>query len=174
MSHVRKDSRQPATDTGSCPPDNVRAAIDAAVRQHHYQPDSLIEVLHAAQQVAGHLERMTMRYIAESLNLPDSMVYGVASFYHAFRLKPAGTTRCTVCTGTSCHIKGGSNLLQELSQHLGIGCGETSADGTISLHNVRCLGACGMAPLALVDKTIMAQATRDAVLDLIRCHGTKE
>jgi len=171
---MHKKNRQPVTDTGDFPPDNVRMAIDAAIRRHHRQPEALIEVLHAAQQTAGHLERVALRYIAESLNLPASMVFGVASFYHAFRLKPAGTVQCTVCTGTSCHIKGGSILLEELAQHLGIECGETSADGAISLHNVRCLGACGMAPLALVNEKMLAQATREALIDLIRQCGTKD
>jgi len=115
------------------------------------EPDALIEILHAAQQRYGWLDRPLLGRLAEELRLPPSLVYGVASFYHAFRQKPRGEHTCTVCTGTSCHLQGGSRLLRELEKHLGIRCGSTTADNGLTLEQVRCLGACGMAPLVRVE-----------------------
>jgi bidirectional [NiFe] hydrogenase diaphorase subunit len=116
-------------------------------------PDQdLIEILHAAQQQHGYLNRELLRYIAKALDLPPSLVYGVASFYHAFRLTPRAIKTCTVCTGTSCHLKGGSRLLHDLKRHYGINSGTTAFDGTLALEQVHCLGACGMAPLMRIDR----------------------
>lgn len=115
------------------------------------EPDALIEILHAAQQLYGWLDRPLLGRLAEELRLPPSLVYGVASFYHGFRLKPRGHQTCTVCTGTSCHLQGGSRLLHELEKHFGIQSGTTTADGSLTLERVRCLGACGMAPLVRIE-----------------------
>jgi bidirectional [NiFe] hydrogenase diaphorase subunit len=115
------------------------------------KPDALIEILHAAQQCFGWLDRPLLGMIAQELDLPPSLVFGVASFYHAFRLKPRGHQTCTVCTGTSCHLQGGSRLLNELESHLGIRSGTTTEDGSLTLEQVRCLGACGMAPLVRIE-----------------------
>lgn len=117
-----------------------------------HQPDALIEILHAAQQRYGWLDRPLLARLAEELKLPPSLVYGVASFYHAFRLKPRGQHTCTVCTGTSCHLQGSSRLLSELERHFGIRSGTTAADGVLALEQVRCLGACGMAPLIRIER----------------------
>jgi NADH:ubiquinone oxidoreductase subunit F (NADH-binding)/NADH:ubiquinone oxidoreductase subunit E len=115
------------------------------------EPDALIEILHAAQQRYGWLDRPLLGRLAQELNLPPSLVYGVASFYHGFRLKPRGHQTCTVCTGTSCHLQGGSRLMHELEKHFDIRSGTTTADGSLTLERVRCLGACGMAPLVRIE-----------------------
>ncbi|QEM69210.1 NAD(P)H-dependent oxidoreductase subunit E [Geobacter sp. FeAm09] len=125
--------------------------IERVMRQHRLRPDSLIEVLHAAQRQHGWLDRELLGFVAARLGLPPSLVYGVASFYHAFRLEPPGRHRCTVCTGTSCHLKGGSRLVRQLERHYRIPCGATTPDGSLTLENVRCLGACGLAPLVMID-----------------------
>lgn len=133
----------------------------------------LIELLHAAQQLYGHLDLPLLGQIARRLKLPESLVYGVASFYHAFRLEPPGRTRCAVCTGTSCHIKGGTRLLEQLQQRLGPACGGSSADSLLSLESVRCLGACGMAPLVRIEQNstparLYSQMTPDLTLNLLQ------
>jgi bidirectional [NiFe] hydrogenase diaphorase subunit len=125
--------------------------LEALLAQWKREPDALIEILHAAQQRYGWLDRPLLARLAKELKLPPSLVYGVASFYHAFRLQPRGRYTCTVCTGTSCHLQGSSRLLRELERHLGIRSGATTADGNLGLEQVRCLGACGMAPLVRVD-----------------------
>lgn len=139
--------------------------IDGALGRCRFRGDALIEVLHVAQERYGWLSRDVLRYVASRLRLPPSLVYGVASFYHFFILEPKGHHRCTVCTGTSCHIKGGSALLRELEHRLGIPRGTTSRDRTVTLDTVRCLGLCGMAPLVLLDGTAITGGPAGDVAD---------
>jgi len=127
-----------------------------AVKHQRYRPDALIEALHAAQEKSGYLTRKILAQLAEQLQLPPSLVYGVASFYHSFRLKPRGEQHCTVCTGTSCPIRGGTDLLRKLEKSFGLSCGATAADGSLSLDTVRCLGVCGLAPLAVLNGQIIS------------------
>jgi bidirectional [NiFe] hydrogenase diaphorase subunit len=124
--------------------------MEALTARWKRKPDALIEILHIAQQRYGWLDRPLLGRIADELKLPPSLVYGVASFYHEFRLKPSGIRTCTICTGTSCHLQGGSRLLHALEKHFSIACGTTTADGELTLEQVRCLGACGMSPLVKV------------------------
>lgn len=145
--------------------DDRYQALEHVMQQHRRRPDSLIEILHAAQRQYGWLDRGLLGLIAASLRLPPSLVYGVASFYHAFRLEPPGRHRCTVCTGTSCHLKGGSRLLQRLERHFGIACGATTPDGSLALENVRCLGACGLAPLIVIDGEACPHASFEPVVE---------
>jgi len=126
--------------------------IDALLTRWGRRADALIEILHAAQQQFGWLDRTVLGRLAAELKLPPSLVYGVASFYHAFRLEPRGDCICTVCTGTSCHLRGGSRLLRELEQHFGIRSGATTAGSRMTLEPVRCLGACAMAPLLRIEQ----------------------
>jgi bidirectional [NiFe] hydrogenase diaphorase subunit len=125
--------------------------LEALLARWKRDPDALIEILHAAQQCNGWLDRPLLGHLAEELKLPPSLVYGVASFYHSFRLKPHSHHTCTVCTGTSCHLQGGSRLLRKLEKHFAIHCGTATADNSLALEQVRCLGACGMAPLVRID-----------------------
>jgi bidirectional [NiFe] hydrogenase diaphorase subunit len=115
-------------------------------------PDALIEILHAAQLIYGWLDKPLLGWIAKKLKLPPSLVFGVASFYHFFRLKPRAHLTCTICTGTSCHLQGGTQLLSRLENHFGILKGSTTADSNLALEQVRCLGACGMAPLIMIER----------------------
>ena len=135
------------------------ADIDTIVRLHHGDPDNLIEILHAAQQLSGWLDRDLLAYLAVRLRLPPSLVYGVASFYHAFRLTTPGHHACTVCIGTSCHIKGGTTILRELERRLAIGAGMSLPDGSLSLNSVRCLGVCESAPLVMLDGVALGGVT---------------
>jgi bidirectional [NiFe] hydrogenase diaphorase subunit len=117
-----------------------------------HDPDALIEILHAAQQIFGWLDRPLLGWIADQLHLPPSLVYGVASFYHAFRLSPPAALTCTVCTGTSCHLQGGSRLLQELQRHVKRLDSTSGKNTSPALEQVRCLGSCNMAPLVRIDR----------------------
>ena len=126
------------------------------------------------QEASGYLSKEILAQLAEQLRLPPSLVYGVASFYHAFKLKPHGEQHCTVCTGTSCHIRGGTDLLRKLEKTLGIPCGETATDGSISLDTVRCLGVCGLAPLAIVNGQIISgDSTSDMISKISSALETK-
>ena len=138
--------------------------LEAAMKKHQFRADALIEVLHAAQQLFGYLEHDLLLFVARGLKLPPSRVYGVATFYHFFTLKPQGRHTCVVCTGTACYVKGADALLTALKQQTGVGPGETTPDGNLSVLTARCLGACGIAPAAVLDGTVKGHETPDALL----------
>lgn len=133
--------------------------IDLAMKRNHYRQDALIEVLHQAQETFGYLEEDVLLYIARGLKLPPSRVYGVATFYHMFSLKPQGAHTCVVCLGTTCYVKGANTLLAAIDQEIGIHPGETTADRQISLLTARCVGACGIAPVAVFDGQVSGRQT---------------
>jgi bidirectional [NiFe] hydrogenase diaphorase subunit len=132
------------------------------MKRHQYRPHSLIEVLHAAQELFGFLEDDLLRRVAHSLRVPPSRVYGVATFYNFFSLKPRGAHTCVVCMGTACYVKGAAALLTAIEDAHGIKAGETTADGVLSLLTARCLGACGLAPAVVFDAAVEGRLTPDA------------
>ncbi|MCC7104597.1 MAG: NAD(P)H-dependent oxidoreductase subunit E [Chloroflexi bacterium] len=125
------------------------------MRRQGYAPDALIEALHAVQQAFGYLDDASLRYVGTSLGVPPSKVYGVATFYHVFSLKPAGEHTCVVCTGTACYIKGSAALLSAIRERYDIRSGETTADGELSLLTARCLGSCALAPAVVLDGQVV-------------------
>lgn len=150
--------------------------LEATMKRWQYRPDALIEVLHAAQGLFGYLEEDLLLYIARSLQLPASHVYGVASFYHFFSLKQKGAHTCVVCMGTACYVKGAAELLATLTDYTGVEAGETTADGELSLVTARCLGACGSAPAVVVDGKVEGYQTPESVIDRVEAclsHGTR-
>ena len=142
--------------------------LDITLKRNRYQPDALIEVLHKAQESFGYLDKDVLLYIARQLKLPLSRVYGVASFYHLFRLEPCGEHRCVVCLGTACYVKGASHILEKLEHQLDIEVGETTADGQVSLLSARCLGACGIAPAVVLDGQIVGNQTPEVTVEAVR------
>ncbi|OBQ44048.1 MAG: bidirectional hydrogenase complex protein HoxE [Aphanizomenon flos-aquae WA102] len=150
--------------------------LDATIKRHQYQQDALIEILHRACELFGYLELDLLLYIAHSLKLPPSRVYGVATFYHLFSLAPKGVHNCVVCTGTACYVKGAQTILANVEQFTQIHAGETTPNGQISLMTARCLGACGIAPAVVFDGTVLGNQTPDSVCEKVRAwwqNGTK-
>jgi bidirectional [NiFe] hydrogenase diaphorase subunit len=150
--------------------------LDATMKRHQYKQDTLIEVLHAAQELFGYLEDDLLLYVARALKLPPSRVYGVATFYHFFSLKPHGAHTCVVCLGTACYVKGAAKLLTALEQRAGVHAGETTADGQLSLLTARCLGACGIAPAVVFDGAVAGQQTAAKALGHVEewlGHGSR-
>jgi bidirectional [NiFe] hydrogenase diaphorase subunit len=143
-------------------------ALDLTMKRYQNNPDALIEVLHKAQESFGYLEDDVLFHIARGLKLPLSRVYGVATFYHLFTLKPSGAHTCVVCLGTACHVKGSSKLVAALEAELGIQMGETTPDGQVSLMAARCLGACGIAPAIVLDGAVSGKQTPDDAISKIR------
>lgn len=141
--------------------------LEAAMRRQQYQQSALIEVLHAAQQLFGYLELDLLHYVARRLKLPLSKVYGVATFYHLFRLKPPGRHTCVICTGTACYVKGADRLLQTVAERYHVQAGETSADGELSLVTARCLGACGIAPAVVLDDVVHGFVQPETLISLV-------
>jgi bidirectional [NiFe] hydrogenase diaphorase subunit len=138
--------------------------LDVAMKRQGYQQDALIEVLHKAQELFGYLEPDILFYVARGLKLPPSRVYGVATFYHFFSLKPQGAHTCVVCMGTACYVKGADQVLASVEQQAGIRAGETTPNGRLSLLTARCLGACGIAPAVVMDGAVRGHVTPEAVL----------
>lgn len=142
--------------------------LDMTMKRHQYKPDALIEVLHKAQESFGFLEEDVLTYIARGLKLPLSKVYGTATFYHLFSLKPSGAHTCVVCLGTACYVKGSSKVAEQLEQELGIKIGETTPDGQISLMAARCIGACGIAPAVVFDGTVAGKQEPEMALARVK------
>ncbi|MDJ1176679.1 bidirectional hydrogenase complex protein HoxE [Roseofilum capinflatum] len=143
-------------------------ALDVTMKRNQYRQDALIEILHKAQGAFGYLEEEVLEYIARNLKLPLSRVYGVATFYHLFSLKPAGAHTCVVCMGTACYVKGGDKVLAALEDHTGVHSGETTPDGQVSLVTARCIGACGIAPAVVFDGQVAPQQTPESVIERIK------
>jgi len=145
------------------PPSNDKRwkIISATMRKLGNQRHALIEALHSLQQAFGYLDKPGLIYVAASLKIPLSKVYGVATFYNHFTLKPQGEHACVVCTGTACYIKGARELLKSVNAQQGIGAGETTPDGRLSLLTARCFGACGLAPVVVVDSDVVGRMTPD-------------
>jgi bidirectional [NiFe] hydrogenase diaphorase subunit len=142
-----------------------------AMKRHQYRADALIEVLHVAQEVFGYLEEEVLTHVAHGLKLPLSKVYGVATFYHLFSLKPSGAHSCVVCMGTACYVKGSGQILDGLRVELGIEAGETTADGQVSLTVARCLGACGIAPAIVLDGAVLGKLEPAAAIAQVQALG---
>nr|WP_199250606.1 bidirectional hydrogenase complex protein HoxE [[Phormidium] sp. ETS-05] len=142
--------------------------LDMTMKRNQYRQDALIEVLHKAQEAFGYLEEDVLMYVARGLKLPLSRVYGVATFYHLFSLKPQGAHTCVVCLGTACYVKGANALLEGLEQDYNLKPGETSPDGQVSLVTARCIGACGIAPAVVIDGTVAGKQTRETIVSRIK------
>ena len=152
----------------SRPVDDPREkALERAMSRHHYSGDALIEVLHTAQELYGHLTPGLLQHVSRKLKLPPSHVLGVATFYHLFRLEPRGEHTFVVCLGTACYVAGADRLLHRLEKRT-CRAGETTADGRVSVRTARCIGGCSQAPLMVCDGEFVARVSEhdlDEALD---------
>ena len=138
--------------------------VNATMRRNGYAGHALIETLHSVQDAFGFLDETAMRFVAGSLDLSLSKVYGVATFYHLFLLKPKGRHACVVCTGTACYIKGARGLVEAIQERYAVRPGETTPDGRLSLLTARCVGSCGLAPAVVLDGAMQGNQTAGQVL----------
>ena len=129
---------------------NVIEQVEAICDKHGNRPGELINILHEAQSMHGYLPEEMQRIIARKLNIPASKVYGVVTFYSFFTMTPKGKHPISVCLGTACYVRGSERLLEEIKRALGIKVGETTPDGKFSLDCLRCVGACGLAPVVMI------------------------
>jgi bidirectional [NiFe] hydrogenase diaphorase subunit len=142
--------------------------LDTSMKRLRFRPDSLIEVLHTAQELFGHLRPDLLHYVARALKLPLSRVYGVATFYHLFSLTPRAKHACVICTGTACYVKGADAILPAVESELGIAAGRSTPNGELSLSVARCLGACSLAPVVVFDGQVAAHQTTASSLETIK------
>lgn len=135
---------------------------------HRSDPGGLIPVLQEVQQAFGYLPAEALHAISEQLEIPYSEVAGVVTFYSYFTTVPRGLHVVRVCLGTACYVRGGKEVLRAVSEELGIGVGETTEDRLFSLEVGRCFGACGLAPVVLVDDTVHQRVTAVCVPEILR------
>jgi NADH:ubiquinone oxidoreductase subunit E len=147
--------------------DDVRTRLGQIVARHRDHPDELIQVLHEAQALLGWLPHEMITAIATGMGLPYSRVRGVVTFYSLFTTVPRGRHTIHSCLGTACYVRGGRDVLAKLGDTLGIDEGETTADRRFSLGVVRCVGACGLAPVVTVDDDVHKRVNPNKINDLL-------
>lgn len=135
---------------------------------------SLIIILHKAQEIFGYIPQEVQEFIAEKIGVPVSKVYGVVSFYNFFSMEPKGKYPISVCTGTACYVRGAEKILEALQKELGIKLGGVTSDGVFSLDSLRCVGACGLAPVMLVGKEVHGKVKPEDIKGIIKKYRELE
>ena len=143
------------------------AALAQVIDELKNEPGCLMPIMQRAQDIFGYLPEDVQNIIAKGLDIPVSDVYGVATFYAQFNLEPKGKYIISVCLGTACYVKGAQLVLDELEKVLGVPAGSTTPDGLFTLNATRCLGACGLAPVIMVNDDVYGRLTPDQVAGII-------
>jgi NADH:ubiquinone oxidoreductase subunit E len=141
--------------------------VDAIIEQYKGKAGSLIPVLEEIQGVLGYLPNEIHQRVAHGLNLPQSQVFGVVTFYSFFTMVPRGRHTIRLCLGTACYVRGGKRNLDRLTQELDIEAGDTTPDRRFSLETIRCLGACGLAPVIVVDEDTYKQVKERKLREML-------
>jgi bidirectional [NiFe] hydrogenase diaphorase subunit len=138
--------------------------VETRMRRMGDRPAALIEALHAAQEAFGYIDTDALNFVGDTLGVPHSRVYGVATFYSFFTLKPQGEHTCVVCTGTACYINGAKQILAGLEAGLHIKPRQTTTDNKVSLLTARCVGACSLAPAVIIDGEVKGKVHPDELV----------
>lgn len=144
--------------------DKMTAAID----KHRDQKGALMPILQEAQEIYGYLPEEVLIRISEEINIPLSEVYGVATFYSQFTFNPKGEHKISVCIGTACYVKGAGKILDKICEKVGCKPGECSKDGKFSIDAVRCIGACGLAPVVTIDNEVYGRLTENDIDTILK------
>lgn len=145
---------------------NIKDQLDSILSQYDGNHSDLVPILQEVQEKFGYLQEEVMTRIARFLRLPESNVFGAATFYSQFKFAPTGKKIIKVCRGTTCHVKGGKRILESVQRELGIQSGETTADLEYSLEAVACIGACALAPTMLINNEVQRKMTPRKVVEL--------
>ena len=145
--------------------------LDAAIEELKGQPGAVMPVLQQAQEVYGYLPQEVQIMIADGLGVPLEEVYGVSTFYSQFSLSPKGKYNISVCLGTACYVKGAGQLIDRITEILGIGAEECTADGKFSLTACRCIGACGLAPVLTVNDDVYGRLVPEDIDSIIKKYA---
>ncbi|MBP5552020.1 MAG: NADH-quinone oxidoreductase subunit NuoE [Spirochaetales bacterium] len=143
------------------------AQLQKLIDSHKNMKGALMPILQGAQGIFGCVSEDVQKFIAEGLGVPLSEVYGVATFYAQFSLRPKGKYLISVCLGTACYVKGSQSVLDKLSEVLEVPVGGTTPDGKFTLEATRCLGACGLAPVMMINGEVYGRLTPDAIPAII-------
>ena len=152
----------------------VKEKIVDICNEFNNQPGELINVLHKTQDYLGYLPAEVQELIAEQLHIPTAKVYGVVSFYSFFSMTPKGKHPISVCLGTACYVRGAEKVLDAFKKELNLEVGETTPDGMFSLTGLRCVGACGLAPVAMVGDKVYGRLAPAAVKDIVNEYRAME
>jgi NADP-reducing hydrogenase subunit HndA len=144
----------------------VKELVDVC-RFFNNDPFELINVLHKAQGIFGYLPAEVQEIVARELNVPVAKVYGVVTFYSFFTMIPKGQNPISICMGTACYVRGAEKVLEEFKRKLNVEVGETTKDGKFSLNCLRCVGACGLAPVVLVGDKTYGRVSPDGVQEIL-------
>ena len=151
------------------PEDNPQyKALKREIIRYRRKPGPLIQVLHRAQEIFGYLPPEVQFFVAKELNVPLSSVYGVVTFYNFFRTEPVARHIINICMGTACHVKGAANVAEALSKELGIKIGETTEDKMFTLSTARCFGACGLAPVMMINDEVYGKLTPEKAVEIVK------
>ncbi len=162
------EAGQGKKDAGNGGEDPRYKGIDRVLKRLQFKQDGLIEVLTAAQEAFGYLPEEVMIYVARQLKLPFSWVYGVATFYHFFSLKPQGKHNAIVCLGTACYVGRANDIVDAISKEYSVEPGHTTPDGELTLTTTRCLGCCGLAPVVVFENQVLGKETPEGTVGKIR------
>lgn len=149
-------------------PQNKIDSLLTICNEHSNQAGELINILHEAQHLFGYLPAEVQQIIARQLAIPVSKVYGVVTFYSFFTMTPKGEHPVSVCMGTACYVRGAEKVLDEFKRVLGINVGETTPDGKFSLSSLRCVGACGLAPVVLIGEKVYGRVVPGDVEKIVK------
>ena len=142
-------------------------ALQQVIDELRNEPGCLMPIMQRAQDIFGYLPEEVQNYIAKELDIPVSDIYGVATFYAQFNLEPKGKYIISVCMGTACYVKGSQQVLDKREEVLEVPAGRTTKDGLFTLNATRCLGACGLAPVIMVNDDVYGRLTPDQVPGII-------
>jgi NADH-quinone oxidoreductase subunit E len=137
------------------------------------KPGNLIMILHKVQEEFGYISKEVAKKVAKLINVPLAKIYGVITFYHYFKLNKPGKHNIQVCMGTACYLKGNEDILNELESILGIGVNQVTPDGLFSIEAVRCVGACGLAPVIIVGDEVYGKLTKDRLPEILSKYQEK-
>lgn len=152
----------------NCMDVKVREETKQILEGYPADKDCLIAILNDIQEKYGYIPKQSQLEVSEYLKMPMAEIYGVITFYSRFTLKPKGKYNLSICLGTACFVKGSQSLLDRAKERLGISSGEVTPDGKFSIDEVRCVGACGLAPVFMVNEEVYGKATvkqLDEVID---------
>ena len=144
--------------------------LEAFINKLETTKGTLIEILHKAQNIFGYLPRDVQLFIARKLGIPGAEVFGVVSFYSYFTTKPEGKHTISVCLGTACFVRGADKIIERIKEKLEVESNETTKDGLFTLKDIRCIGACGLAPVIMIDGKVFGRVKEDELDGILNSY----
>ncbi len=148
-------------------PENKVQELKDLCGKFNNEPGELINVLHGAQGMFGYLPAEVQEIVADGMNVSVAHVYGVVTFYSFFSMLPKGKHPISICMGTACYVRGGEKVLDEFKRHLDVKVGDTTPDGKFSLSCLRCVGACGLAPVVTIGERVYGRVSPEDVKGIL-------